>query len=270
MARVHVDPTLDALVSFEQASVAMPRQRRRSGKGRRQRLRRLAGDTRREATAALTDVTVRILPGESVAILGTRIGGRDEFMRLAAGTLLPDSGAVRRREVIVPMLERSRSLLGTSTVRQNVYLLGGLLGLTPAMIEAKLPWIIEQLSIGKAFDGYLRAAPRLTRQKLVWLVTMATDARAYAIEDALVVGEPAFERRCWEHVESLKAAGATFLLASDEKSVVERFCERALVIKDGVIIADTTPSEGLLLMPKGKNPRRRRREHDDDDDDDDY
>lgn len=270
MARVHIDHDLDALVAFERVSVAMPRQRRRSGKGRRQRLRRLAGDTRREATPALTDVTVRIQPGECVAILGTRNGGRDELMRLAAGTLLPDTGVVRRREVIVPMLERSRSLLGTSTVRQNVYLLGGLLGLTPAMIEARLPWIIEQLSIGKAFDGYLRAAPRLTRQKLVWLVTMATDARAYAIEDALVVGEPAFERRCWEHVEALKAAGATFLLASDEKSVVERFCDRALVIKDGVIVADTTPAEGLLLMPKSKNPRRRRREHDDDDDDDDY
>lgn len=266
MARLHVEPGLEDLVAFDAVSIAMPRHRRRKGSGRRQRLRRLAGDTRREEQPMLEGITVAIRPGEAVAILGTRTGGRDEFMRLAVGTLIPDDGTVRRREVIVPMLERSRSLVGTITVRQNAYLLAGLLGMRPVDLEARLPWIIDRLSIGKSFDGYLRAAPRLTRQKLVWLVTMATQAGAYAIEDALVVGEPAFERACWEHVEGLKASGATFLLASDERAVVERFCDRALVIKDGRIIADTTVPEGLAIMPRSRNPRRRRASEDEDED----
>jgi len=266
MARLRLDPGLEAFVSFEDVSIAMPRHRRRKGSGRRQRLRRLAGDTRREELPILDGISVTIQPGEAVAVLGTRHGGRDEFMRLAVGTLIPDTGTVRRRDVITPMLERSRSLVGTITVRQNAYLLAGLLGMTPAAIESRLPWIIDQLSIGKSFDGYLRAAPRLTRQKLVWLVTMATGARAFAIEDALVVGEPAFERRCWEYVESLKSQGVTFILASDERTVVERFCDRALVIKDGRILADTTPAEGLAIMPKSRSPRRRRAREDEDED----
>lgn len=266
MARLRIDPGLDVVVSFEGVSIAMPRHRRRKGSGRRQRLRRLAGDTRREELPILDRIDVAIRPGEAVAILGTRQGGRDEFMRLAVGTLIPDSGTIRRREVITPMLERSRSLVGTITVRQNAYLLGGLLGMTPARIEERLPWIIDQLAIGKSFDGYLRTAPRLTRQKLVWLVTMATGARSFAIEDALVVGEPVFERRCWEHVESLKAQGVTFLLASDERRVVERFCDRALVFKDGRIIADTTPGEGLAIMPKSRSPRLRRARDEEDED----
>lgn len=267
MARLRIDPGLDAVVSFEDVSIAMPRHRRRKGSGRRHRLRRLAGDTRREELPILDRINVDIKPGESVAILGTQQGGRDEFMRLAVGTLIPDSGTVRRREVIIPMLERSRSLVGTITVRQNAYLLGGLLGMAPSRIEERLPWIIDRLSIGKSFDGYLRTAPRLTRQKLVWLVSMATGARAYAIEDALIVGEPAFERGCWEFVESLKGQGATFLLASDEPRVVERFCDRALVIKDGRIIADTTAVEGLAFMPKSRSPRLRRARDDEFEDD---
>jgi ABC-type polysaccharide/polyol phosphate transport system ATPase subunit len=269
MARLVIDHHLDALLEFTDVAISMPRRRRRGGTKRHQRLRRLAGDTRREEAMVLDAVSVSIDRGESVAVLGTRTGGRDEFMRLAVGTLIPDRGSVRRSEVIVPMLERSRSLVGTSTVRQNVYLLGGLLGMAHADVEAKLPWIIETLGIGKAFDGYLRSAPRLTRQKLVWCVTMATGARAFAIEDSIVVGEPAYERRCWEYVEGLKASGASFLLASDQPTLVERFCDRALVIDGGTLKADTSVNEGLALMPKGGTGLRRRREEDLDEEDDD-
>ncbi len=86
-------------------------------------------------STALTDVSFRIEPGESVAVVGPKGPGRQALLRLAAGTLRPDEGTVRRNRPIVPMIEVARAFARMYTIRQNIYIVGGLLGMTPAQIE---------------------------------------------------------------------------------------------------------------------------------------
>jgi ABC-2 type transport system ATP-binding protein len=223
----------------------MPRSRRRGGQGTRQRLRRLAGESSRQQVPVFNDLSASILPGQSVALLGGGKSGREELLRLAAGTLVPDSGKVRRQGRVVPILDDSRCLTPSYTTRQNIYLTAGLLGMAPEETTERLDWIVDMAQAGKWLDSYLRGAPRNMRQRLVWTVSMATGARIFAIEKSLVIGHGEFMERCWSHVEGIRASGVTFLVASDEREVLERFCDRALVLKGGRIIADTTVEEGL-------------------------
>jgi ABC-2 type transport system ATP-binding protein len=199
-----------------------------------------------------TDVSVSIRPGESVAILGGAKSGREEFLRLAAGTLVPDSGRVHRQDRVVPILDDSRCLTPSYTTRQNIYLTAGLLGMTPEETTGRLDWIVDMAQAGKWLDSYLRGAPRNMRQRLVWTVSMATGARIFAIEKSLVIGHGEFMERCWSHVEGVRASGVTFLVASDEREILERFCDRALVLRGGRIIADTTVEEGLGFMRQAR------------------
>ena len=245
MARIRIEPELPSAVEFDGVSLSMPRSKRRGGQGTRHRIRRLAGESSRQQVPVFTDVSVSILPGESVAILGGAKSGREEFLRLAAGTLVPDSGRVHRQDRVVPILDDSRCLTPSYTTRQNIYLTAGLLGMTPEETTGRLDWIVDMAQAGKWLDSYLRGAPRNMRQRLVWTVSMATGARIFAIEKSLVIGHGEFMERCWSHVEGLRASGITFLVASDEREVLERFCDRALVLKGGRIIADTTVEEGL-------------------------
>jgi ABC-2 type transport system ATP-binding protein len=245
MARIRIEPELPSAVEFDGVSLSMPRSKRRGGQGTRHRIRRLAGESSRQQVPVFTDVSVSIRPGESVAILGGAKSGREEFLRLAAGTLVPDSGRVHRQDRVVPILDDSRCLTPSYTTRQNIYLTAGLLGMTPEETTGRLDWIVDMAQAGKWLDSYLRGAPRNMRQRLVWTVSMATGARIFAIEKSLVIGHGEFMERCWSHVEGLRASGITFLVASDEREVLERFCDRALVLKGGRIIADTTVEEGL-------------------------
>ena len=123
-----IDPTLDAIVEFRDVSIKMPRHRRRRGGGRRQRLRRFAGEIRRDEIKALVDVSFSVQPGESVAVVGPKGLGRQALLRLAAGTLRPDSGRVSRSVPIVPMIEVARAFARAYSIRQNIYIVGGLLG----------------------------------------------------------------------------------------------------------------------------------------------
>jgi ABC-2 type transport system ATP-binding protein len=257
VARIPMDPRLDAVVEFSHVFMRMPRRRRRRGSGRRQRLRRIAGEARREEVDVLLDVSFRVEPGDAVAVMGSNGPGRQTLLRLVSGTLRPDAGEIRRREAIVPMIEVARSFERTYSIRQNIYLVGGLLGMTPTQVEEHLPHIVETSEITISLDRYLGAAPALVRQKLAWSIAMSVDARAYAIDRTIVVGDAAYREQCWAHVEALREKGASFIVATDAPRLLRRFCSRGLVIGDGRIVIDSPMDEAVAVARDLRQTSRR-------------
>lgn len=248
MAHIPWNPDFDSVVEFVDVSMRMPRRRRRRGSGRRQRLRRIAGEARREEVEVLREVSFRVQPGEAVAVLGSTGPGRQALLRLVAGTLRPDSGTVSRNQPIVPMIEVARSFARTYSIRQNIYLVGGLLGMTPEQVEQRLPGIVETSGITMSLDRYLGAAPASVRQKLAWSIAMSVHADAYAIDRTIVVGDEAFREQCWAHVESLRERGSTFVIATDSPRTLRSFCTRALVLSEGRLVADTSMAQGIEIL----------------------
>lgn len=264
MARQALDPTLEAALVFEAAGVRMPRRRRRRGDGRRQRLRRIAGEVRRDEVWRLRDATFSVAPGESVAIVGGKGSGREALLRLAAGTLIPDEGTVRRRSSVVPMIDVARSFVRSYTVRQNIYLVGGLLGMTPDDIGRELAGIVSFTGVESILDRYLGAAPPLVRQRLAWAITMSTGASAFAIEQTLIVGDREYRQQCWTKVDRLREEGVTFLIASDSAKQFRRFCERAVLLENGRVTALTSVPDAIARL---RESRRRAGEPDPGEDD---
>ncbi|MGA1146833.1 MAG: hypothetical protein ACO3YU_07525 [Candidatus Nanopelagicales bacterium] len=174
-----------------------------------------------------------------------------------SGTLRPDAGEIRRREAIVPMIEVARSFERTYSIRQNIYLVGGLLGMTPTQVEEHLPHIVETSEITISLDRYLGAAPALVRQKLAWSIAMSVDARAYAIDRTIVVGDAAYREQCWAHVEALREKGASFIVATDAPRLLRRFCSRGLVIGDGRIVIDSPMDEAVAVARDLRQTSRR-------------
>jgi ABC-type polysaccharide/polyol phosphate transport system ATPase subunit len=196
----------------------------------------------------LRSVSTQIAAGESVAVLGLKNSGRTEFVRLAAGTLIPDEGSVRRREPVLPMVDLGRAFDRGFTVRQNIYLLGGLLGMTPARVEGALSQIVETAGITSNIDKYMGRASAMFRQKLAWTIAMSTQAKTFAVDEMLVVGDPEFRERCFEQIKILKAAGTTFLVATEVPRKFEGFFDRAIVLHDGGVVADSSFADGLALL----------------------
>lgn len=254
MARLKLTSDLESIVDFCDVGVRMPRRQRRGGGGNRQRMRRFAGEVKRDEVWYLRNATFAVAEGESVAIVGHRGSGRDELLRLAAATLIPDTGLVRRRVPVVPIVGLGGTLNRDLTIRQNVYVIGGLLGMTVDEVRERLPRIIATAGVEKLVDKYVADAPGPVRGRLAWSIAMATDARAFAIAQALVVGDPGFRRECWKIVESKRASGVSFLIYSDRGSDLERFCDRAILLDAGTIVAQTTVQDALARLRLIKPP----------------
>lgn len=239
-----------SIVEVSNVSLSMPRTKRRQGSGRKHRLLRIAGETSRSMIPILDNVSFTISPGDSVAIVSGKPLLRTSLTRLVAGTLNPDSGSVVRSERVVAMIGIARAMGASFTLRQNAYLVGGLMGMTQEELTEKIPGIIKFADLGNYLDRYLRVAPSNARQRLAWSLAMAIDARVYAIDGTLVVGELEFRKKCWTAIDALREEGATFLISSHGGKHYRRFCDRGLYFDQGALIADTTVSKALALARK--------------------
>lgn len=239
-----------SVVEVSNVSLSMPRTKRRQGSGRKNRLLRIAGETSRSMIPILDNVSFTISPGDSVAIVSGKPLLRTSLTRLVAGTLNPDSGSVVRSERVVAMIGIARAMGASFTLRQNAYLVGGLMGMTQEELTEKIPGIIKFADLGNYLDRYLRVAPSNARQRLAWSLAMAIDARVYAIDGTLVVGELEFRKKCWTAIDALREEGATFLISSHGGKHYRRFCDRGLYFDQGALIADTTVSKALALARK--------------------
>lgn len=241
-----------SIVEVSNVSLSMPRTKRRQGSGRKHRLLRIAGETSRSMIPILDNVSFTISPGDSVAIVSGKPLLRTSLTRLVAGTLNPDSGSVVRSERVVAMIGIARAMGASFTLRQNAYLVGGLMGMTQEELTEKIPGIIKFADLGNYLDRYLRVAPSNARQRLAWSLAMAIDARVYAIDGTLVVGELEFRKKCWTAIDALREEGATFLISSHGGKHYRRFCDRGLYFDQGALIADTTVSKALALALKSR------------------
>jgi len=231
MARIHRDAQLQAAVELTDVHLVMARISRRAGRTARQRIRRLAGDVSRRKEEVFTGLAVQVPAGSAVAVIPAESGVSSvEFMRLCAGTLLPDRGHVVVRDPMVAMLPKSGLLNESLTVRQNIYMAGIQLGMSPQDVASRLDWIVQFAGLERSLDAFTRRCPPRLRQRIAWTVTMATGARAFAIQRALVVADEAFREKCWDHLAGLRQDGVTFLV-DDADSALIRFCDRALLLR---------------------------------------
>lgn len=266
MARIHLNPDLEPAIRLADVTLSMHRISRRGGRTARQRIRRLAGDVSRKRTQVYSELSLDIPTGSAVAVVpGSKAASVSEFMRLCVGTLLPDHGQVEVRDLVVPMLPRSGLLNETLTIRQNIYVAGILLGMTPEQVTERLDWMVSFGGLERSLDTYARKAPPKLRQRIVWTVTMATQARAFAIQRALVVSDDAFREQCWQHLEGLRRDGVTFLV-EDADPHLRRFCDRALVLADGRVDEVPEVAEALTRRVSGAEDLAQERQSEPDDD----
>jgi lipopolysaccharide transport system ATP-binding protein len=69
--------------------------------------------------------------------------------------------------------------------------------------------------------------------RLAFAVATSNRPDVLIIDEALSVGDAAFQRKCFQRIESYQSAGATLLFVSHDIEIVKKLCSRALFIKDG-------------------------------------
>ncbi|MBI5105629.1 MAG: ABC transporter ATP-binding protein [Solirubrobacterales bacterium] len=196
---------------------------------------------------ALRDVSLHVEPGETVGIVGRNGAGKSSTLRVLAGIVPLDAGVAGCGGQVVTLLELGAGFGRDFTGRENVLLNGALHGLTREEIEARMDDILAFSELGEFVDVPVKTYSSGMFVRLGFAIAAHLDADVLLIDEVLAVGDEAFQRKCETRIAEQVAAGATLVLVSHDAGLVERTCERVVVLDGGRKAFDGPVAEGMAF-----------------------
>ena len=190
---------------------------------------------------ALKNVDLTIARGETVGIVGRNGSGKSTLLQLICGTLMPSAGSLTVNGRIAALLELGAGFNPEFTGRENVFLNGSILGVGHAEMEAKFDGIVAFADIGEFIDQPVKTYSSGMYVRLAFAVAIHVDPEILVIDEALSVGDEAFQRKCFARIDAIRNAGATVLFVSHAAGTVVDLCDRAILLDQGELIAEGTP-----------------------------
>ena len=199
---------------------------------------------------ALRDINLQVKRGETLGIIGRNGAGKSTLLKVLAGVIPPTRGRVEVRGRVFPMIELNAGLHMELTARENVRLLGAIMGLSREDIEDRIPEIEEFCELGEWFNRPVRKYSSGMVARLGFGVAVNVNADILLVDEVLAVGDLAFQRKCYVHFEKLRKAGTTTLFVSHNMRQVERMCDRVMFLAEGKTLKEGDPDEVCLLYYK--------------------
>lgn len=192
---------------------------------------------RRETFWALRDVTLEVPAGQTLGIIGPNGSGKSTLLRLVARTHYPTRGEIRVRGRVSPMLEVGVGFHQELTGRENVYLNGALLGLPRRSVDRLYPAIVAFAELQDFIDVPVKNYSSGMQARLGYAIAAHLDPEVLLIDEALAVGDEAFQRKCQEHMAAVRRRGKTIMLVSHNLRAVASLCDRLCLLVHGRVVA---------------------------------
>lgn len=197
----------------------------------------LRGQPPRRHVSVLEDVSFRVSPGESLAIIGENGAGKSTLLKLVTGVLTPSAGTVRTRGRVAALLELGAGFHPELSGRDNVRLAAALHGLDAGETAARMPEIGAFADIGRYLDEPVKHYSSGMVVRLGFAVVAAMRPDLLVTDEVLAVGDEAFQRKCIRWLDDYLAGGGTLLLVSHSIYHVQKLCRRAIWVDAGRIRA---------------------------------
>lgn len=199
---------------------------------------------------ALHDVSFDVQKGETVGIIGRNGSGKSTLLQLICGTLAATTGSIQTNGRIAALLELGSGFNPEFTGRENVYMNGAVLGLSRQEVSKRFDSITSFADIGDFIDQPVKTYSSGMMVRLAFAVAINSDPQILIVDEALSVGDEAFQRKCFSRIEEIKNNGATILFCSHSGSTIVSLCDRAIILDGGEKLATGTPKDIVAKYQK--------------------
>lgn len=181
--------------------------------------------------------------GDFFGIVGRNGSGKSTLLKTLAGIYSPEKGAVQINGTLVPFIELGVGFNPELTGRENVFLNGALLGFSRDEMSAMYDDIIQFAELEKFMDQKLKNYSSGMQVRLAFSIAIRADADILLLDEVLAVGDESFQRKCVNYFSELKKNKKTVILVTHDMSSVRKFCNKAILIDKGVVVAQGDPNE---------------------------
>jgi len=180
----------------------------------------------------LRHINFEIHPGEAIGIIGRNGAGKSTLLKMITGTMQATEGHVQINGRIAAILELGMGFNPELTGRQNVFHAAGLMGFSVEQVLDAMPDIEAFADISDYFDEPVRVYSSGMQARVAFAVATANRPEILIVDEALSVGDAAFQRKCFHRIESHMNAGMSLLLVSHDVESIKKLCTKALFLKN--------------------------------------
>jgi len=198
------------------------------------------GRGRKRTLAALHNVSFDVPAGQATAILGHNGSGKSTLLKILAGVTAGTTGDVHVPGRIASLLELGAGFHPDLNGWENIRLQGQLLGLPEGTVAERMASIAAFSGLSEFLEAPLRTYSSGMQARLGFAVAAHLDVDLVVLDEVLSVGDAAFQAKCLETLERLKAEKRTLLLVTHQLEAAEQLCTHAVWLDHGHVRAQGT------------------------------
>jgi lipopolysaccharide transport system ATP-binding protein len=185
---------------------------------------------------ALNDLNFTIDKGQSVGLIGANGAGKSTLLRIISGLIKPDSGTVRVKGRVAPLIALGAGFNPILSGRENIFVNMSVLGMTSAEIKRKFDEVVDFSGLEHALDMPVQTYSSGMSARLGFSCAVFTEPDILLIDEVLAVGDLKFRAKCYRKLADLKKAEATFVMVSHSPQSILSICDVGMFLKRGVMM----------------------------------
>lgn len=202
---------------------------------------------RRGSFWALKDVSLDVLQGQRVGIIGRNGAGKSTLLKILSRITAPTSGVVKMRGRPASLLEVGTGFHPELTGRENVFLNGAILGMKKAEISRKFDEIVAFSEIEDFIDTPVKRYSSGMYVRLAFAVAAHLDAEIMIADEVLAVGDTKFQAKCLGKMQDVSEnEGRTVLFVSHALAAVKLLCNIGVVLEQGRMVCMDTNMDSVM------------------------
>jgi lipopolysaccharide transport system ATP-binding protein len=182
---------------------------------------------------ALKDVSFEVRQGDVIGIIGRNGAGKSTLLKILSRITEPTEGRVRLKGRVASLLEVGTGFHPELTGRENIYLNGGILGMSRAETKAKFDEIVAFAEVEKFLDTPVKRYSSGMYVRLAFAVAAHLEPEILIVDEVLAVGDAEFQKKCLGKMHAVATGGRTVLFVSHNMAAVRNLCQRAMLLNQG-------------------------------------
>lgn len=191
-----------------------------------------------ENREVLKGISFDVKKGESVGLIGKNGCGKSTTLKLLTRILRPNDGTIDIQGRVCSLIELGAGFHPDMSGRENIYINASIFGIKAKEVDKRLDDIIRFSELEEFIDNPVRTYSSGMYMRLAFSVAINVDADILLIDEILAVGDNSFQTKCFNKLKSLKDQGTTIVIVSHALGQVEKLCDRAIWIDEGLIRKD--------------------------------
>jgi lipopolysaccharide transport system ATP-binding protein len=185
---------------------------------------------------ALKDVSFQLRRGEALGLVGANGAGKSTLLRIISGLIKPDTGCVRVKGRVAPLIALGAGFNPILTGRENIYANMSILGLSTQAIKKRFDEVVDFAEIWDAIDAPVQTYSSGMAARLGFACAIYTEPEILLIDEVLAVGDIKFKMKCHQKLAKLRQNGTAFVLVSHNPHSVLNICNSSIYLLKGQLI----------------------------------